>query len=470
MERLSWNECSFCSFIDQAMPYLLSDIQKVESSKDHSPGRLCYTKEMVDRVEIRPNGPLRASIRPPGSKSITNRALLCAALAEGESVLTGALDCDDTRAMIDGLRRLGIAVEHDRAAATVRVTGRSGDLPSGEVELYAADSGTTARFLTAIAALGHGTYRIDGSPRMRGRPIGDLLEALGQLGAEVVSQSGNGCLPVLVHGRGLRGGRATLAGDVSSQFLSGLLMSAPYADADVELAVVGTLVSRPFVDMTLAVMASFGVVADEPEPGHFTVSAGQRYRARRYEIEPDATAAGYFLAAAAITQGEVTVEGLSRDSLQGDMAFCECLRRMGCEVRYDLDRVTVSGRQLQGIEIDMGAISDAVPTLAVAALLATGETTIRGVAHIRRKESDRIGDLAAELRKFGAKVAEHDDGLTITPGPLHGAEVDPHDDHRLAMSLALVGLSVPGVVVRNPGCVAKTYPRFFCDLKELSAR
>lgn len=425
---------------------------------------------MVDHVKIRPSGPLKASIRPPGSKSITNRAMVCAALAEGESVLTGALDCDDTRAMIEALLQLGIAIEHDRTAAAIRVAGRGGELPSGDVELYAADSGTTARFLAAVAALGHGTYRIDGSPRMRQRPIGDLLDALGQLGAEAVSESGSGCPPVVVRGRGLRGGRATLAGDLSSQFLSGLMMAAPYAETDVELAVAGNLVSRPFVDMTLAVMASFGVVTNEPDARRFTIPAHQCYQARRYAIEPDATAAGYFLAAAAIAQGEVTVEGLSRGSLQGDLALCECLRRMGCEVRYDSDRVTVAGRPLHGIEIDMGAISDTVPTLAAVALFAAGPTTISGVGHIRLKESDRIGDLAAELRKFGAEVEQHRDGLTITPRPLRGAEIDPHDDHRLAMSLALVGLVVPGVVVRNPDCVAKTYPSFFRDLQELSAR
>ncbi|MCD4727725.1 MAG: 3-phosphoshikimate 1-carboxyvinyltransferase [Pirellulales bacterium] len=422
---------------------------------------------MVDHVKIRPNGPLKASIRPPGSKSITNRALVCAALAEGESVLTGALDCDDTRAMIEALLQLGIAIEHDRTAAAIRVAGRGGELPSGDVELYAADSGTTARFLAAVAALGHGTYRIDGSPRMRQRPIGDLLDALGQLGAEAISESGNGCPPVVVRGRGLRGGRATLAGDLSSQFLSGLMMAAPYAETDVELAVAGNLVSRPFVDMTLAVMASFGVVTNEPDARRFTIPAHQCYQAGRYAIEPDATAAGYFLAAAAIAQGEVTVEGLSRGSLQGDLEFCECLRRMGCEVRYDSDRVTVAGRPLHGIEIDMGAISDTVPTLAAAALFAVGPTTIHGVGHIRLKESDRIGDLASELRKFGAEVEQHRDGLTITPRPLRGAEIDPHDDHRLAMSLALVGLVVPGVVVRNPDCVAKTYPGFFRDLELL---
>ncbi len=466
---------------------------------------------MVDHVEIRPSGPVSGSIRPPGSKSITNRALVCAALAEGESVLCGALDCDDTQVMIEALRRLGIGIEHDTAAAIVRVAGRGGELAAGEVELFAADSGTTARFLAAVCALGRGTYRIDGSPQLRRRPMADLLDALRQLGTEAASASGNGGLPVEIRGRGLPGGRATMAGDVSSQFLSGLLLAAPYAATDVELTVVGKLVSRPYVDMTLAVMGSFGVgvnssegcnVTDAAKVGtvpsgrpritmvfseairphprplsqrerggiigtvpSFTVPAPQRYRAGPYEIEPDATAAGYFLAAAAITGGTATVEGLSRGSLQGDLAFCDCLERMGCAVHYDAGGVTVSGRPLQGIEIDMGAISDTVPTLAAAALFAAGETTIRGVAHIRRKESDRIGALAAELRKFGAAVEERGDGLTISPRPLHGAEVDPHDDHRLAMSLALVGLAVPGVVVLNPGCVSKTYPGFFRDLE-----
>ncbi|MBN1395771.1 MAG: 3-phosphoshikimate 1-carboxyvinyltransferase [Pirellulales bacterium] len=422
---------------------------------------------MIDSVEILPKGPIAASIRPPGSKSITNRALVCAALAEGKSVLVGASDCDDARAMCEALGRLDAVVEHDANTATVRVTGNGGELPAGDVELYAAGSGATARFLAAVAALGRGTYRIDGSSRMRRRPMKDLLNALDQFGVDVAAETGNECLPVTVHGRGLRGGRATIAGDVSSQFLSGLLMAAPYAARDVELEVVGPLVSRPFVDMTKGVMGSFGVVAEEPEPGRFAVAAGQRYRPQRYEIEPDATAAGYFLAAAAVTRGTATVKGLTHDSIQGDMEFCECLRRMGCDVRYGPDGVTVVGRQLRGIEIDMGRFSDAVPTLAAAALFASGQTTIRGVAHVRRKESDRIGDLAAELRKFGADVVEREDGLTIAPGPLRGAQIDPHDDHRLAMALSLVGLAVPGVIVRNPGCVRKTYPDFFRDLEEI---
>jgi 3-phosphoshikimate 1-carboxyvinyltransferase len=421
---------------------------------------------MLDAIEIEPTGPLRASVRPPGSKSITNRALVCAALAEGESRLSGALDSEDTRVMIGALRQLGIPVEHDPGAATVRVVGRGGQIPANEADLYVANSGTTARFLTAMCALGHGTYRLDGTPRMQERPIGDLLDALRQLGGEAVSERNNGCLPVVVRGRGLRGGRAVPAGNVSSQFLSALLMAAPCAQANVELAVAGELVSRPYVDMTLAVMAAFGRSVTNRSP--YLISAPRPYRATDYAIEPDASAASYFFAAAAITQGEVMVEGLSRGGLQGDAAFCDCLGRMGCDVRCSAEGISVSGRPLRGIDVDMNAISDTVPTLGAVALFAAGATTIRGVGHIRHKESDRIRALAVELRKLGAEVEERPDGLRITPGVLRGAEIDTYDDHRMAMSLALVGLAVPGVVIRNPGCVGKTYPRFFEDLKGLS--
>jgi 3-phosphoshikimate 1-carboxyvinyltransferase len=419
---------------------------------------------MRNVLEIQPTGPFRKTVRPPGSKSITNRALVCAAWADGPSRLTGALDSEDTRVMIESLGRLGVAIEHDRVAAQLRLSGCGGRLPAGPIELYAANSGTTVRFLTAMLATGHGVYRIDGTPRMRQRPIGDLADALGQLGAEVSCESPGGCPPVVVHSRGLHGGRATVAGDISSQFLSGLLLAAPYADADVELAVDGEMVSQPYVAMTLAVMASFGIDARAEDHRRFVIAAPRRYQATDYAIEPDASAASYFFAAAAITRGEATVEGLSRDSLQGDVGFCDCLARMGCDVRWRPDRITVAGRPLRGIDVDMNATSDTVPTLAAVALFADGPTTIRGVAHIRRKESDRIHALAVELRKLGAEVEERPDGLKIVPGKLRGAAIDTYDDHRMAMSMALVGLATPGVVIRNPGCVSKTYPRFFDDL------
>ena len=418
-------------------------------------------------MEIRPSGPVQGTIRPPGSKSITNRALVCAALARGPSVLTGALDSDDTRVMIESLGRLGMALEHDRQAATVRVSGCGGSLPSGGAELDAANSGTTIRFLTALVTLGHGTFRLDGTPRMRQRPIQDLLDALGQLGADARCEQANGCPPVVVRAAGLPGGRATVAGDISSQFLSALLMAAPCAAGPVELVVSGKLVSRPYVEMTLAVMRDFGAEIEARDLARFATEAAG-YRGRTYAVEPDASAASYFFAAAAVTGGRVTVEGLSPRSLQGDVAFCDCLARMGCLVEYGADSITVTGGPLRGIDVDMNAISDTVQTLGAVALLAAGPTTVTGVAHIRHKETDRIGALATELRKLGAAVEERSDGLRIVPGRLRPAVIDTYDDHRMAMSLALVGLATPGVVIREPGCTAKTYPCFFEDLARLT--
>lgn len=422
---------------------------------------------MTDTVEITPTGPLQASIRPPGSKSITNRALVCAALADGESILGGALDSEDTRLMIEALREIGLEVDHDAGARTIRVWGCGGRIPAERADLFVGNSGTTVRFLTAMLTLGHGTFRLEGTPRMRRRPLGDLLDALGQLGADAASETNSGCPPVVVHAAGLPGGRADVAGYISSQYLSGLLMAAPLAREPVELSVRGPLVSKPYIEMTLAVMRAFGVWVDVKQLSRFRITSGQSYLARQYEIEPDASAASYFFAAAAITGGEVTVEALSRRSIQGDVAFCDCLEQMGCELRYGPNSIRVAGRPLRGIEVDMNAISDTVQTLGAVALFAEGPTTISGVAHIRHKETDRIRALATELRKLGATIEENDDGLRITPGQLRGAEIDTYDDHRMAMSLALVGLATPGVVVRNPGCTAKTYPAFFSDLAGL---
>lgn len=423
---------------------------------------------MTESIQIEPCGPLRAVIRPPGSKSITNRALVCAALADGDSILAGALESDDTRVMIEGLRQLGIHVEHDRPRQTIRVAGCGGRLPASTADLQVGNSGTTVRFLTALVTLGHGTYRLDGTERMRQRPIEDLLSALRQLGADVISQYGTGCPPVLVRAAGLPGGRAEVAGNISSQFLSGLLMAAPRAREPVELVVRGELVSIPYVTMTLRVMEAFGISVASAGGPPLRIPVDRPYQACRYEIEPDASAASYFFAAAAIAGGSVAVEGLTYRSIQGDVAFCDCLRKMGCKVTDGADRITVTGGRLHGIEIDMNAISDTVQTLAAVALFADGPTTITHVGHIRHKETDRIHALAVELRKLGAAVEELADGLRIIPGPLHGTEVDTYDDHRMAMSLALVGLRVPGVTIRDPGCTAKTYPQFFEDLRSLA--
>ena len=411
---------------------------------------------------------MRGSIRPPGSKSITNRALVCAALADGKSTLRGVLDSEDTRVMIDSLGRLGLGVEHDRDSHTATVTGCAGQPAASDADLYIANSGTTVRFLSALATLGQGRIRLDGTERMRERPIGDLLDALAQLGAHATSEQGNGCPPVVIQGNRLTGGTARVAGNISSQFLSALLMAAPCAQGPVELVVEGELVSKPYVEMTLAVMGSFGVEIDAANLQSFSIPAPQTYRGTDYAIEPDASAASYFFAAAAITGGEVTVEGLSRSSLQGDVAFCDCLEAMGCRVRWDADRITVAGAPLRGIEVDMNAISDTVQTLAAVAVFAEGPTRVTGVGHIRHKETDRIGALVAELRKLGAEAEEEEDGLIIKPAALRPAEIETYDDHRMAMSLALVGLRQPGVVIRDPGCTGKTYPEFFRDLQEVT--
>lgn len=423
----------------------------------------------MNSIKIPAAGPVQATVRPPGSKSITNRVLPCAAFAQGESTFTGLLDSEDTRVMLDALQQLGVKVSLDANRTTASVVGLGGAprvqnrVLANPLELSLANSGTSIRFLTAFCAAGEGEFRLDGIPRMRERPIRDLLAGLAQLGAKVDAPTG--CPPVTIHASGLAGGRATIAGDISSQFLSGLLMAAPLARSTVELVVEGELVSKPYIEMTLAVMRSFGAEAQASDAlDRFVITAPCSYQGRTYAVEPDASAASYFFAMAAITGGTVTVQGLSRASLQGDVRFCDCLEQMGCEVNYQPDQITVEGRPLRGIDVDMNAISDTVQTLAVVALFAEGPTRIRNVAHIRHKETDRISAVATELRKLGATVEESESGLTITPGPLRAAAIDTYNDHRMAMSFALAGLKIPGVEINDPECVEKTYPAFFEDL------
>lgn len=423
---------------------------------------------MLDAIEVIPvAGPVQGRIRPPGSKSLTNRALIVAALAHGSSRLQGVLDSQDTRVMIDSLQRLGLQVQHDAAANTVEIVGCAGRIPKQQANLWLENSGTSIRFLTAMCALGHGVYRLDGNERMRERPIGELVKGLQQLGVDLICELGTECPPVVVRASGLRGGVTQVPGSVSSQFLSALLMAAPAADGPLDIQIEGHLVSEPYIDMTMGVMAKFGVQVQTPEAGLYRVQP-QTYKSNQYHIEPDASAASYFFALAAITGGEITVEGLSRWSLQGDIHFVDALEQMGCVVRYEQDSVTVRGKPLRGIEIDMNAISDTAQTLAVVAPFAQGPTRIYNVKHMRFKETDRITALVTELRRLGLQVDEANDGLTIHPGPLNPATIATYDDHRMAMSFALIGLRTPGIHIANPGCTAKTYPRFFEDLAALT--
>jgi len=408
-------------------------------------------------------GAVRGSIRPPGSKSLTNRALLIAALAQGRSTLIGPLDSQDTRVMIDSLRRLGIAIDADEHR--LLVDGCGGVLPSQSAELWLENSGTSIRFLTALCAGGNGDYRLDGNARMRERPIADLACALNALGADVVCGE-NGCPPIRVLGRGLSGGATRVSGALSSQFLSALLMAAPQAASAVELHIEGRLVSRPYVDMTLGVMSRFGAEVQWISESALRV-ASRTYVATDFSIEPDASAASYFFAAAAITGGEVTVSGLSRDSVQGDVAFVQALERMGCAVAWADDAITVRGCPLHGIDIDMNGISDTAQTLAAVAVFAQGPTRIRNIGHVRHKETDRIAAVATELRRLAIVVDEHPDGLTVHPGHPQPAEIQTYDDHRMAMSFALIGLRSPGILIANPECTVKTYPGYFEDLAHL---
>jgi 3-phosphoshikimate 1-carboxyvinyltransferase len=420
----------------------------------------------IDPVVGKPLPP-PARVRVPGSKSLTNRALIVAALADGASRLTGALDSEDTRVMVDSLQKLGVATDHDSDASIVTVRGCGGRIPKQSAELYVANSGTSLRFLTAMVATGRGTFRLDGSPRMRQRPVRDLLAALNGLGSDAQSELDTGCPPVVVRADGLDGGFAFVKGDVSSQFLSGLLMALPYAKSVTTVEVDGNLVSKPYIEMTLSVMEAFGARPANHKFRRFNVEPGH-YTGRTYAIEPDASAASYFFAAAAITGRTITVEGLGTESVQGDVHFVDVLEHMGCRVERAAGHTTVTGGALHGVDVDMNAISDTVMTLAVVALFARGMTRIRNVGHIRHKETDRISALATELRKLGATVEEQEDGLIIfPPQSITSARIATYDDHRMAMSFALAGLQAEGITILEPGCVAKTYPKFWDDFANL---
>jgi len=420
-------------------------------------------------IAIRPRGPLAAVVQVPGSKSITNRAALIAALANGTSTLSGCLESDDTEAMREALRALGVSIDVRGDTWTVR--GCNGVLHAPHAPLDARASGTTARFLCAAATLADAPVVIDGAPRMRERPIDDLVSCLRALGAEVEILGVDGCPPVRVHGGGLRGGRAPIDARRSSQFVSAVLLAAPYAREDVVLDPIdGMLVSTPYVDLTLQVMGAFGADAAWIPHGSLRVAKGHPYAARNYAIEPDASAAAYPFCAAAIAGGSVRVEGVRSDSLQADWKLLDVLAEMGCTVERDATSVTVrrpEGAPLSGLEVDMNEFPDAVLALAVVALFAQGPTRIENVANLRIKETDRLAALERELGKLGARAETGPDWLSIEPGPLRGAAIDTYDDHRMAMAFALVGLRVPGVVIRAPRCVAKTWPDYFSALERL---
>ncbi len=403
-------------------------------------------------------------ISVPGSKSIANRALICAALANSESVISNCAPGDDTEAMIAALRILGVGVERD--GASVKVAGRLDLENVAEVRVDAKLAGTTSRFLTALCSLRAGSSVIDGQEPLRKRPMLELHSALRSLGAKIEHLGDDGCLPVKVsRGRGWQA-KISSGANISSQFTSALMMIAPYLPSGLEIVLGDEIVSRGYIEMTVGVMRAFGAQADFSE-NQIWVSPGE-YRGATYGVEPDASAASYPLGAAAISGGSVTIKNLSRNSLQGDVEFIDLLARMGCKVAEVAEGLQIQREKteaLRGVRVDMSQISDCVPTLAVVAMFADSPTEISGVGFIRSKESDRIGDLAGELRKLGANIVETRDGLLIDPAPLHAANLETHHDHRLAMAFALIQHEVHGVVVRGPEVVSKSWPDYFGALK-----
>lgn len=416
----------------------------------------------LQKLTVSPVTGMDANVAVPGSKSYTNRYLAIAALSGLETVIEGALLSDDTIYLARAIEAFGhVRAEIDTAAASIRIVPTGKPMRAPAEEIYVGGAGTPLRFLVSLAGHASGTTVITGNSRMQERPVGDLLTSLPPLGVEAVAVRGNGCPPVRVTGGNFRGGATEINGTVSSQFTSSLLISAARAAQDTHITVVGNLISRPYINMTISALAEMGVHVAREGYRKFSVNAGQKFRGGTVRVEPDASGMSYFLAAAAITGGRVAINGIGARSCQGDVGLIRALKTMGCHIDLGDDWVTVTGGALHGIDIDMGGMPDVAPTLAVVAAFARGSTRITGIGSLRVKECDRIAAVTTELRKMGVTVEEFPDALHITGGTPHSAVIDTYDDHRIAMAFAVTGLQIPGVTIRDPGCVAKSFPTFW---------
>ncbi len=430
---------------------------------------------VADWIDIPPvTAPFAAGVILPGSKSITNRALALASIAEGKSILTGVLFADDTLRMIEALQALDIPIIVDESDRTITLTGTGGAFAPRSVDLFCQNAGTAIRFLTALCAASPGRYRLDGNARMRERPIGELAVAIQSLGGRVEFEINDG-YPPLVTGGGISGGVCRFEQTKSSQYISAVLIAAPLAKAPVEVELRGPVTSEPYLRMTMEMMKRFG---NRPQqvPGagdgikRIRITAPSGYTGCKFAIEPDASNASYFLAAAAVTPGSrIEIPGLGRDSLQGDVLFADVLRQMGADVFMDHTSMQLTGpKRLAGLTIDMNSIPDMVQTLAVVALFADCPTKIVHVPNLRVKETDRLAALETELRKLGAQVRTTEDSIEIYPAKsYHPASIDTYDDHRMAMAFAVAALRIKGVRINHPGCTAKTYPGFFTDFSRV---
>lgn len=426
----------------------------------------------MESLTIDPIKKIDGEITLPGSKSVSNRALLLASLASGNTVLTNLLDSDDIRHMLGALKLLGVQYSLNDEKTVCTVEGLSGPLGACDEELFLGNAGTAMRPLCAALCLGVGDYHLGGEPRMEERPIGDLVDALRQAGAEVEYLKNEGYPPLHIKAHGLAGGKVSIDGSVSSQFLTAFLMAAPMAREDSEIVIKGELVSKPYIDITLKMMASFGVEVVNNGYQSFQIKGGQTYTSPgQFMVEGDASSASYFLAAAAIKGGKVRVNGVGKASMQGDVLFADVLAKMGAKITWGEEFIEAEAAELQGVDMDMNHIPDAAMTIATTALFAHGTTAIRNVYNWRVKETDRLFAMATELRKVGAEVVEGEDFIEITPvETLQHAAIDTYDDHRIAMCFSLVALSDTPVTINDPGCTSKTFPEYFTEFEKVSKR
>ncbi|MCA1896700.1 3-phosphoshikimate 1-carboxyvinyltransferase [Shewanella putrefaciens] len=424
----------------------------------------------MKQLRLEPVVQVRGEINIPGSKSISNRALLLATLAQGTTTLTNLLDSDDIRHMLASLKQLGVNYRLSQNNTVCELDGLGGVISSESAqELFLGNAGTAMRPLCAALTLGLGEFTLTGEPRMEERPIGDLVDALRQLGANIIYLKNDGFPPLTINATGLNGGDVEIAGDLSSQFLTALLMVAPLAKGSVNIHVKGELVSKPYIDITIALMAQFGVNVINHDYARFEIVAGQRYISPgKVLVEGDASSASYFLAAGAIKGGEVKVTGVGRLSIQGDVKFADVLEKMGADIEWGDDYIIARGSPLTAVNLDMNHIPDAAMTIATAALFAKGTTVIRNIYNWRIKETDRLAAMATELRKVGAEVEEGNDYIKITPpAVINTAEIDTYNDHRMAMCFSMLAFADCGITINDPDCTSKTFPDYFKQFASL---
>ncbi len=426
----------------------------------------------MNTLTLKPISKINGEINLPGSKSLSNRALLLAALAKGTTTITNLLESDDTRHMLNALKQLGIKYTLSEDKTQCVIEGNAGPISSEKVQaLFLGNAGTAMRPLCAALCLGEGEYLLTGEPRMKERPIGHLVDALREAGAKITYKENEGYPPLVIESNGLNGGEVKIEGAISSQFLTALLLAAPMAEDDMTISIIGELVSKPYIDITLHIMKAFGVDVINDNYEKFTIKGGQTYKAvESFMVEGDASSASYFLAAAAIKGGSIKVTGIGKKSVQGDVAFADVLEKMGAKVEWGDDFVSVTKSELNPIDMDFNHIPDAAMTIATAALFTKGTTTLRNIYNWRVKETDRLFAMATELRKVGAEVEEGEDYLKITPPEqLKHAAIDTYDDHRMAMCFSLLALDPVSVTINEPECTAKTFPTYFDVLESISS-